>query len=234
MGIRTGAKMMTIQHSMNSVLGSPDQRWGCISWAQHFDDGMILNLFEMLNSPKPSYLDLGAHHPITISNTKLLYDRGSSGINVEANPNLIDAFKKERPRDTNLNVGVGPVAGEATFFMYSDTSGLNTFSTEEMAVNSMAVKKQLLLPIVTVNSIVEDHCGGIWPHLLTCDIEGLDFDVLSGADFNSSAPMVICVETRRSETARMSAMLERKGYFLYCRMGENLFFVRKALRERVY
>lgn len=221
---------------MNLKEGHPDQRWGAISWAQHGDDFMLLNLFELLGITKPTYLDLGAHHPTVISNTKLLYDHGSRGVNVDANPLAIDEFQRERPEDVNIWVGVGPVAGEATFYMYSDTSGLNTFSTEEVAANagSMRVKKEVQMPIVTLNSIVTGFCGSFFPNLLSCDIEGLDFDVLSTADFSHSSPMVICVETRRHATARMVAMLERKGYFVYCRLGENLFFVRKNLKDLVY
>ena len=47
---------------------------------------------------------MGAHHPERISNTKLFYDSGSRGINVEANPELHKIFLEERPEDINLNV----------------------------------------------------------------------------------------------------------------------------------
>ncbi len=217
--------------------GFPDQHFGCISYAQHGDDFMVLNLFKLIGIERPSYLDLGAHHPQNISNTKLLYDRGSRGVNVEANPNLIATFRAERPGDTNLNLGVGPVAGEATFFMYSDSSGRNTFSAEEVKSleGVLEVKKEIRLGIVTLDSIVDRYCKGAYPAFLSCDIEGLDFGVLSGASFDvNRGPVVICVETRRHETSRMRSMLDRKGFFLYCRMGENLFFVNKKFHDSVY
>lgn len=213
--------------------GHPDQHFGYTSYAQHGDDFMVLNLFKLLGIPKPSYLDLGAHHPTNISNTRLLYERGSRGVNVEANPNLIEAFRKERPEDRNINVGVGPVAGQASFFMYSDSSGRNTFSRAEMESmrGLMTVSKEMVLPIVTLTTILNDYFG-TFPDFISCDIEGLDFDVLSSA--NLTLGSVVCVETRVQETARMTAMMDRKGYFLYCRMGENLFFVRSILKARVY
>lgn len=217
--------------------GHPDQRWGPTTYAQHGDDLMALNLFTLIGGEYAKrYLDLGAHHPFIISNTQLLYERGWRGVNVEANPELIAAFNKLRPEDTNVQVGVGPETREAEFFKYSSTSGRNTFSREEVASldGVMSVRETETLKILAVNQIVDSFCGGVWPAFLSCDIEGLDHAVLESADFSKSAPMVICVETRRYETTQRKQLLDQKGFSLYCRMGENLFFVRKDLVERCY
>lgn len=220
--------------------GHRDQRWGPTSYAQHGDDFMLLNLFELLGIAQPNYLDVGAHDPTTLSNTRLLYERGSRGVNVEANPKLVAAFKRERPGDIMLNVGVGPEAGSHTFYMYSDTSGRNTFSTAEVQLleGLLTVRKMVTLPVVTLDSIVKEHFQGIWPNILSIDIEGLDYDVLERARFNGDGPpwgpIVICVETRRVETDRMSKMLKEKGYYRYCRLGENLFFIRNGLAGLAY
>jgi hypothetical protein len=90
--------------------GHRDQKWGPTSYAQHGDDFQILNLFNLLGIDRPTYIDLGAHHPETISNTKLLYDRGSRGINVEANPNLFKAFESQRLGDGTVIPKSSPVA----------------------------------------------------------------------------------------------------------------------------
>ena len=63
------------------------------------------------------YVDIGAHHPSRKSNTKIFYDRGWSGINVEANPAAIPAFERDRPRDINLNCAVTNYDGEITFYL---------------------------------------------------------------------------------------------------------------------
>lgn len=220
--------------------GSPNQRWGHISYAQHGDDFMLINLFEMLGIDKPSYLDLGAHDPVEISNTKLLYDRGSRGVNVEANPVLASRFRYARPFDVTVCCGVGLIDGEAAFYKHSDLSGLNTFSRAEAAtiVGEAGVEKLAseVLPILTINTILYRHCKSEWPDLLSCDIEGLDFDVLKSAEFGAydNIPKVICVETRKHQGAEMRQMLLAKGYICYCRMGENLFFVRSDLHHMVF
>lgn len=139
-----------------------DQAFGCVSYAQHGDDLMILNIFKLLGKDKPSYIDVGAHHPEHISNTKLLYDRGSRGINIEANKNLIQAFIERRPGDTNLCVGVAPKNGTMTFHMYDQSSGRNTFSSEEVGALTgiMEVRETVELPVVTLNSLVDRLLGG--------------------------------------------------------------------------
>lgn len=213
--------------------GHPDQQFGHISYAQHGDDFMILNLFKLLGIEKPSYLDLGAHHPFDISNTALLYARGSRGVNVEANPILFPAFLVHRPHDINLNVGVGPEHGKKDFYMYDDKSGRNTFSAREVKSleGVMAVKDKMSLPIWTLDEIVAHSCMGVYPDFLSCDIEGLDFVVLAGADMSKSAPKVLCVETRRHEEMSTRIMLASKDFKFYCRMGENLFFVHKGVAD---
>lgn len=204
------------------------QRFGSFTYAQHGDDLMILNLFDLMGIHKPSYLDIGAHHPVKLSNTKLLYDRGSNGVNVEANPHLINEFNRHRPEDINICCGVGVNSGSAKFYMYDDCSGLNTFSLDETKIMSgvMGVKREIELPVKTLDEIIKEYCDGICPNLLNVDAEGWDYDILSSYDFISS-PVIICVETRRDNADKMLQMLYEKGFVYLIRMGENLFFIRK-------
>ncbi len=211
--------------------GHPDQRWGPTSYAQHGDDFMILNLFELIGIKQPSYLDIGAHHPTTISNTRLLYERGSRGVNVEANWLLLRDFERERPEDKNVCFGVVaevPESGYADFYKFSDTSGVNSFSPAEVKrlERFLTVQGSERVPVTTINGIVKDYCGLVWPDLLNIDIEGLDYDVLASAVF-LPGPSLIVVETRQRDRQLMTTMLENKNYAYYCRMGANLFFVRR-------
>lgn len=218
--------------------GDTNQRWGHISYAQHADDFMIINLFEMLEIKKPSYLDLGAHDPIEISNTALIYRRGSRGVNIEANPSLLPAFLAQRSEDINVNVGVGVVSGTQDFYMYDDRHGCNTFSEEETRTMSLKIQKVMRLKVITLVEIVNKYCpDGKFPDLLLSDLEGMDYQVLEHglkAHDNLYNPKVVCVETRRKDSQKMALMMASKGFQLYCRMGENLFFVRTDLIAKVF
>jgi FkbM family methyltransferase len=230
----SGSQRITVEMTYQ---GHPSQRWGHISYAQHGDDLFLINLFELIGIDKPSYLDIGAHHPKHLSNTTLLYQRGSRGVNVEANPSLFDLFCDERKGDVNVNHGIGPVSGMMKFYMFPGDGGRNTFSVSErdqIISEGHRVERELPVPVITINDLVRKYCHGKYPHLLTMDIEGLDFSVLESADFNDSKPEVICVETRRHQGERMKTMMSLKGYVCAIRLAENLIFVRSEHYRSLY
>ncbi len=216
--------------------GHPDQYFGPTTYAQHGDDLMVANIFRLLGIDKPSYLDLGAHHPTTISNTRLLYERGSRGVNVDASPAAIELFNAERPDDINVCMGVSTRSGFETFYVFSDTCGLNTFSPEHVDSlhGALTVKEERMVKVEPIGYFIQIYLNGCWPHFLSCDIEGLDYDVLSQADFRYSAPVLICVETRRGQSTKMQLMMHDKCFAPYCRMGENLFFVNKRYLGQLF
>lgn len=207
------------------------QRWGPITYAQHGDDLFIINLFELMGIDKPSYLDIGANHPFAISNTALLYQRGSRGVNVEANPELIEAFLRDRPLDINVNIGVAPGVGKLQFFMFRDGNGLNTFSQSERdrtIASGNPMTRSMMIDVIELNDVVKQHCNGEWPDFLNMDVEGLDYDVLKATCFDGG-PDVICVETRKHETQKMRAMMATKDYGCAARLGENLIFIKNSM-----
>src|ERR1700744_1716149 len=186
-----------------------DQQWGSTTYAQHFDDGMILNIFFLLGIHKSTYIDIGAHHPFIISNTALLYEKGWRGVNIEANPALMSAFEFHRPEDKNINIGVGIKEGMHKFFRFDEFSGLNTFSEKEAyGIPNAQVKDSILLPVLTLDEIILKYCNNKWPDLLNIDIEGLDYDVLKSHDFSLDGPKVMVVETRPHESEKMKEMLK--------------------------
>lgn len=91
----------------NQSLYDGKEKYSHKSFAQNGEDVLIFNLFQRLGYNKPSFIDIGAHHPYNISNTAVFHLNGCKGVNIEANPNLIEEFYKERPNDINICSGVG-------------------------------------------------------------------------------------------------------------------------------
>jgi hypothetical protein len=60
------------------------------------------------------YVDVGANHPEIDSVTKVIYDMGWRGINIEVIPEFAQRISDARPRDITKNVGVGGKAGKAS------------------------------------------------------------------------------------------------------------------------
>jgi FkbM family methyltransferase len=214
-----------------AALDHPDQWYGGQTYAQHGDDLILLDIFNRLGIHKPSYLDVGAHHPFIISNTALLYKRGSRGINVEANPDLIGAFHEHRPEDINLNIGVAPTAGTMTFYIHGSHSGRNSFVRD--AMRDCGFLGKMRISVVTIEDIVQEHANGEYPDLLSIDIEGLDHDVLASINYQRHPPKVICVESgvdKDDNSDAIRSLLTGVGYFPCWRAGVNIIFVRNEYR----
>ena len=146
------------------AIGHPWQKWGGITYAQYGEDYLILNLFNNLGMDVFSYLDIGASNPFVISNTALLYEKGCRGINVEANPLLIDEFIRLRPDDKNINIGIGIDDGVCPFYSIGDISSFNIEEiewwnkkwkyTEQMTVQDIKV--------ITLDRLISEYCSGIF------------------------------------------------------------------------
>ena len=222
-----------IRAEYENFRGHGDQAFGGLTFAQTGEDLIIANLFNQMGKRRPSYLDIGAHHPIRISNTALLYLRGSRGVNVEANPHLIGEFIRLRPGDVNVNIGVSDVAGEMTFYMIDEYSGRNTFdqTVAEAYVREhpkRSIRHRMSLKVTTINTLVEEHCGGVFPDLLTIDVEGFDLRILKSANFESSKPTVISTEAKAATDftgVGLSPFLQSKGYSMVFRTHSNAIFL---------
>lgn len=203
-------------------------------FGQHAEDLVIEAIFARIGIEKPSYIDLGANHPLAISNTAAMYLHGCRGINIEANPVLMRVIERIRPEDINLNVGISIKEGILPFYKYDDESGLNTFSKIEVErMGSDKIKEVIELPVTTLKKIVDKYCPDGFPDFLDCDIEGLDFEVLEDYAFISDGPKVICVEVKANEIDKFDLMFDKKGYFRFCRIGANNIYVRKEYGQAV-
>ena len=72
------------------------------SFSQFGEDLFIAEFFA--NQKEGNYVDLGAFHPMRMSNTFLLYKKGWSGTNVDLNPISIDFFNLARKMTTTYVV----------------------------------------------------------------------------------------------------------------------------------
>ncbi len=68
-----------------------------ISYAQNREDIIIDAFFKGKSSG--FYVDVGANHPVVDSVTKLFYQKGWNGINIEPNPRMASLLIADRPRD---------------------------------------------------------------------------------------------------------------------------------------
>ena len=216
------------------------------SWSQCGEDLILRYLFDLLHIPRPSYIDIGAHHPWRYSNTYLFYRQGARGVSVEPDPSLHAALRRWRRHDVNLNVGIGPRAAEMDFYVMSERT-LNTFSAAEarnyVEQHGLHVVETKRIRVQTFAQTVDAHMGRA-PDLVSLDVEGLDLDILRSIDFSRYRPHAFCVETisyasgdgSGIKNADIHALMLGNGYMLHADTYINSIYVAadswRALRTR--
>lgn len=214
------------------------------SFSQHGEDIIVRNILALKGIKKPFYLDIGAHHPYFLSNTALFYLNGARGINIEANPDLMSEFSKERPEDKNLNIGIGEKEEELNFYIFHDTT-LSTFSKsekkkyDEIFLNTNNVKYKLkeerVIRVLPLSQFIREN-KVLNIDFLSLDVEGLDYQILSSiGSVENFKPKVICVEAcehsnigRGRKRNDLIKLLESKGYFEYAYTGLNAIMVEEG------
>ena len=165
------------------------------SYSQEGED-MLLDCF-LARRDSGFYVDVGAHHPQKFSNTYRLYRRGWSGLNIDANPGSMRMFRRVRPRDINIEVGVSSRRQELTYYVFNEPA-LNTFNKDlalERVAGIYSIIKELKIPTAPLGELLDQYVpANTKIDLLTIDVEGLDYDVLRSNDWSRYSPEFVLVE----------------------------------------
>jgi FkbM family methyltransferase len=189
-----------------------------VSYSQGGEDLALLGVIGATSSGK--YLDIGAHHPSRFSVTRLLYEHGWSGVNVDANPALIPEFLRTRPQDISLAAWVGdPPAHDRKKFYVFEEAALSTASLEyrdRYVSEGNAISTVIETPVITLAELIRRYLDDIAPTLLNVDCEGGDEEVLRSGDWGTHRPHIVVVETTGDVRASLSSASVRflvgKGY----------------------
>ncbi len=187
------------------------------------------------------YLDIGAHHPVKLSNTYLFYMLGSSGILVEPNKDLKNLIEVVRPRDQLICKAVSLDGGRKSFYKLK-SSTLNTIIYEKLDsdicndVDAFKIQDQCEVDTITINDLFEDI--GEIPDLLSVDIECLNYEVLSQLDMQKYRPKIIIAElTAYGEKIQirdqMCSLLVQNDYLAVSENEINGIFVDKKYKSDI-
>lgn len=157
-----------------------------VSYAQGAED---LALLHFVNKERGFYIDIGAHHPNRFSVTRRLYDRGWVGINVDANPELENAFTKWRPRDKFLNFAVGTKEQyRFTRFEESAFSTVNSEWREELIQGGNSVLDEVIVKGITMRELFDMTPDNAELDVVNIDIEQGDIDALDSLGDTRNLP----------------------------------------------
>lgn len=185
--------------------------------------------------PKGFYVDVGAHHPSKLSNTKRFYLKGWCGINIEPNPSMFKYFLVHRKRDINLNIGISNINNYIKLYAFKE-SAMSTFSKTNLKKYQLLgykLNKTYKIPVNKLSRILTKHkVRNI--DFLSIDTEGSEMNVLRSNDWKRFRPKVICIETEEHDTllisskdlkAKISRYLGKYSYREYCTNGLNTIYI---------
>lgn len=214
------------------------------SYAQNFEDVMLARCFP---GPRGFYVDVGANDPDIDNVTRVFYDRGWSGINIEPLVSNFTRLKKRRPRDLNLHLAAGDSDGTITFFEVGQWHGYSTTDPDIAAQHAKHGLKVIehKTPLRRLASVLDEHAHGKAIDFLSIDVEGTELSVLAGAGLDRHRPKLILAESRLPVTINMvdrffevpdrtadyAKFLEPFAYLLAYRDGLNAFFVAEEHKD---
>lgn len=179
------------------------------------------------------YAEIGANHPISTSNTYLLYKKyNAKGVLVEADPTLIPNLKKVRPRDTILNCAISNTYAEEVVFYVGRTPELSSLNADH--IHSFGdfsgyggVSHEIKVPNIHINILLEN----IPPlDFLSIDCEGLDYDLIEAINFKKITPFIVqCEPSEHFSTGnsnKIIKLMESRSYKLQAKTDINLIFTR--------
>jgi len=204
-----------------------------LSHSQFGEDMVLRHL--LADVSRGTFVDIGAYHPVHYSNTYHFYCRGWSGLNIDANPYVIDLFRILRPRDINVCAAVSDNSNEiVTFFRFAPA----VFST----IDECFAQRWQSLPGVrlvdrcevrprTIGDLLESYLNHTQLDLFTVDVEGSDERILTTVDWSKYRPRVICFELHDTKLENLSdatavTFLKREGYQLEARCGPSVIMSR--------
>jgi FkbM family methyltransferase len=222
--------------SQSTWIPSPRPDGAIVSYSQNAEDVRLARVFD---SSSGFYVDVGAHDPTEFSVTKMFYDRGWSGINIEPGPGF-ERLEQDRSRDVNLKVAVALERAVQDFWVSEPQSGLSTVVPPDPSTQLPDGFSFVRHTVETkpLSAILSVHAANRAIDFMTIDVEGAEADVIRSIDFSVSRPVVLVVEavTPLSHEPSYDAwhsLLTDVGYEFAVFDGLNRFYVESDHRELI-
>lgn len=206
--------------------------------SQEGEDILIKRLLKRLYNQKGFYIDIGAYDPIRFSNTFHFYLKGWHGINIDPNKQAIELFKKLRPRDLNLNLGIGNNQESLEYFEFEE-GAFNTFSEEQYKKIKNSNKTKFLgslnIPLDSLENILKKYLPEKQDiTFMSVDVEGFELEVLNSNNWDNYRPIIICIEAldKVTDEAINTFMLE-KNYLRIAKTKNTIFYVESSIYKKL-
>ena len=161
-----------------------------VSYAQHGEDVILWRALG--GRAEVFYVDVGAFDPTYDSVTRALYERGWRGINIEPQPDRIQAFEDERPEDLNLNLAIGDQDGTIELIL-PDNPGWASTLDPTLTGADPSTSQVLVVQLRRLDTLLAD-LAITHVDVLKIDVEGAEPAVVRGLLGGPVRPRVCVVE----------------------------------------
>ena len=190
-----------------------------MSYSQHGED---LEIIKLLPSPG-RFLDIGAYRPKDLSNTRLLYENGWSGVMFEPSPENMNYLIDEYGYDERVTLVQSLVGVNPGVFPLEVSNG--PVSTTSAAVRALWAtdghyRGKIQVPCLSVENVI-DRYG--YFDFVNIDAEGESADIFDRFLAQGHQPSVFCVEHDGLASA-VERMARRKGYRRVLTNDTNIVF----------
>lgn len=199
-----------------------------VSYAQNYEDIMLWRALKHIE--QGFYVDVGANDPIIDSVTKLFYDAGWSGINIDPVEKFIEKYHLLRERDVSISKAVSDEKGVMQLWQ-CDIPGWSTLDRTVVAKHESEGYEGYWseVSINTLTAILdEQNVSDI--HFLKVDVEGAEYPVLKGNDWSKYRPWIVLIEatvpnTQISDYDECEKLLLENQYHHIYSDGLNRYYV---------
>ncbi len=206
-----------------------------LSYAQNLEDAHLEMMFADVQTG--TYVDVGGGHPVADNVSFWFYLKGWSGLIVEPQAKLADAYRHIRPRDRVYQGLAGAVDSTVPFHQVEGLHGLSSMHRDaaERAEQFGAAFHTIDMPVRRLDRLIAD-AGLAAVDFLKIDVEGAEAQVLAGLDLGRVRPKVIVVEAVNpgnpdGQTGAWEASILAAGY-THCFFDNlNRFYVSDEARE---
>lgn len=155
---------------------------------------------------KGFYVDVGCNDPVRLSNTLTLYAAGWRGINVDANPEVVERMRRQRPDDVTVCSLVGRPGEDRELVVFADDA-LSTADPHfaQRWASSAEVVRRVPLRCRSLTDILGEHSAPAELDFLNVDVEGMELEVLESLDFERFRPRLIALEIHGLDLASLAS-----------------------------
>lgn len=166
-----------------------------VSYAQNGEDVVLHRALGHLTAGV--YVDVGGWDPDSDSVTRLFYERGWRGLDIEPVPDMAARFAAARPRNEVAQVAISDDPADEIVLHRFGTTGLST-TDDALAARHTAdgrEREDITVPARRLDDVLaESTVIGSEIHFLKIDVEGAEGKVLRSVDLRRWRPWVLVVE----------------------------------------